>query len=292
MQKLMTGAYSKPFALLQTKYDVGWYLSANEPDLKRCVCVGLGGGNFVNKFLKGLGSSVKEFILVTGGSYESGQVEDSRKKRASEHLRGQLHWQNKTGNVHIWEMTSEDAAGKLRRKNMRPIIPDAMRISNEELVDMSRTYKPPQTDQQVAIVHLANTQDYCNGMKDILLWWPLLSPNGILMGSEFHWNEDKFPPCPGAEFILNEPSLAHIESQKLSRAGTEETMAPQLTKLPPLKLKTVGIQTVNTLKATVGGFRTALFEWADANDLQVSVVTSADRPYNFWMVRKPVLGKP
>jgi hypothetical protein len=282
MQKLMTGAYSKPFALLQTKYDVGWYLSANEPDLKSCVCVGLGGGNFVNKFLKGLGSSVKEFILVTGLNSELIRTEDPRRKRADEYFRGQLQWQNKTGNAYIWEMTSEDATRVFRKSISPPATPDATRISNDELVDLSRTYKPPQAHQQVDIVYLSSAQDYCNGMKDILLWWPLISPNGILMGSEFHWHEDEFPPCPGTEYVLNEPSLAHIELQTRLGAGIAGSV-------PPPKLKTAGIQTPNTLKATVGGFRTALFEWAEANDLQVSVVTSADRPHNFWMVRKPVL---
>ena len=47
----------------------------------------------------------------------------------------------------------------------------------------------------VDVVFIAERKDYCTMMSDILIWWPLVAPGGLLGGQGYQFNEAVVESC-------------------------------------------------------------------------------------------------
>lgn len=102
------------------------------------------------------------------------------------------------GAAQHWDIKRQDVYDSLKFKNGRPSIYETF-MSNVVLNRLQSQILPlSQTSENAAfilkrqginpdLVHLDAAQEYDSVMRDIKLYWDILSPGGVLMGDDFAW---------------------------------------------------------------------------------------------------------
>jgi hypothetical protein len=200
--------WALPIPPLPTKFELGTFLQ-KETFFSSFVSVGYNSEGFHTSLLNQW-DNVRDYYFVTGGggARESEQI---HKRRVPGNAKMIAWLKRKYGNANITEIKAKG-------------------------------YKTTQelgSDLSVDVVYLDEAKDYCSFMREVLTWWPVVRPNGILMGGDFAWFDGFYPGCDkeGMEYIRNLRGLS---------SSTE------------LDNRTI-----------VGGVRAALLHWAAEQDLQV-----------------------